>query len=316
MDERRETIVVEESRPDMRLDAWLCERYPEVSRGNLQRLIKEGEILVDDRQVKPTHRPVAGETISVHFPPPKKLNVKAVEIPLDILYEDEDLIVINKQPGLIVHAASGDEEDTLVNALLHHCEGGLSGIGGVARPGIVHRLDKDTSGCMVCAKNDAAHMALGRQFHDREVEKYYHAITCGAVPLASGEIDAPIMRHPNHRQVMTVSEGGGGKAARTTYRVLRRLKSATWVEAQIHTGRTHQIRVHFKHLGYPLVGDPIYSKKQNKKLLEETGFSAERQMLHSASLMLRHPGHGELMTFKAPLPKDFEEALAALDPSG
>ena len=316
MEERRETIVVGESRPDMRLDAWLSEQFPDISRGNLQRLIKEGEILVDERQVKPTHHPLQGETISVHFPPPRKLNVKAVEIPLDILYEDEDLIAINKQPGLIVHAASGDEEDTLVNALLHHCEGELSGIGGVARPGIVHRLDKDTSGCMVCAKNDATHLALGRQFHDREVEKFYHAIACGEVASASGEINAPIMRHPNHRQVMTVSEGGGGKPARTSYRVLRRLRGATWLEAQIHTGRTHQIRVHFKHLGHPLVGDPIYSKKQNKRLLEETGFSTDRQMLHSASLTLSHPRHGELMTFKAPLPPDFEAALEALGKGG
>jgi len=315
MEERRETFVVEASRPDLRLDAWLCERYPEVSRGALQRLIKEGEILVDDRRVKPTHRPVAGESVSVHFPPPKKLNVKAVEIPLDILHEDEDLIVINKQAGLIVHAASGEEEDTLVNALLHHCEGELSGIGGVARPGIVHRLDKDTSGCMVCAKNDAAHLALGRQFHDREVEKFYQAIACGAVTSAVGEIDAPIMRHPNHRQVMTATQGGG-KPARTSYRVLRRLRGATWVEAQLHTGRTHQIRAHFKHIGFPLVGDPIYSKKQNRKLLEETGFSTHRQMLHSASLTLTHPGHGEWMTFKAPLPEDFEAALAALEPVG
>jgi len=316
MDERRETIEVEASRPDQRLDAWLSERYPEVSRGHLQRLIKEGEIRVDDRPVKPTHRPAEGETISVHFPPPRKLNVKAVAIPLDILHEDEDLIVINKQPGLIVHAASGDEEDTLVNALLHHCEGELSGIGGVARPGIVHRLDKDTSGCMVCAKNDAAHLDLGRQFHDREVEKFYYAIACGEVTKAQGEINAPIMRHPNHRQVMAVAEGGGGRSARTSYRVLRRLRGATWVEAQIHTGRTHQIRVHFKHIGFPLVGDPIYAKKQNKKLREETGFSTNRQMLHSASLTLRHPRHGEIMTFKAPSPEDFCEALERLDLSG
>ncbi len=316
MAERRETVVVEESRPETRLDAWLCEAFPEVSRGTLQRLIKEGEILVDGRTVKPTHRPVAGETISVHFPPPKKPNIKAVEIPLDVIYEDEDLIVINKQPGLVAHAASGEEEETLVNALLYHCEGELSGIGGVERPGIVHRLDKDTSGCMVCAKNDAAHLSLGKQFHDREVEKFYQAVCCGEVTQASGEINAPIMRHPNHRQVMTVAEGGRGKSARTTYRILRRLRCATWVEAQIHTGRTHQIRVHFKHIGFPLVGDPIYSKKQNKKLLEATGFSTNRQMLHSASLTLRHPAHGELMTFKAPVPADFEEALERLDPMG
>lgn len=313
MTERRETIVVGESFPDERLDVWLCSKFPEVSRGNIVRLIKEGEILVDERQVKPTHRPHEGESISVHFPAPKKPNVKAVEIPLDILFEDGDLIVVNKQPGLVVHTASGDEENTLVNALLHHCAGGLSGVGGVARPGIVHRLDKDTSGCIVSAKNDPTHIELSRQFHDREVEKFYYAITCGAVPEAKGEIDAEIMRHPNHRQVMTVAKGGDGRAARTSFRVLRRLRGATWVEAQIHTGRTHQIRVHFKHIGHPLAGDPIYAKRPNKALIEETGYSAPRQMLHSSSLTIRHPRSGELMTFKAPLPNDFREALKRLD---
>lgn len=313
MTEHRETIVVEETLSDERLDVWLCAKFPEVSRGNIVRLIKEGEILVDDRQVKPTHRPREGESITIHFPPPKKPNVKAVEIPLDVLYEDGDLIVVNKQPGLVVHTASGEEEDTLVNALLHHCAGQLSGIGGVARPGIVHRLDKDTSGCIVSAKNDSTHIELSRQFHDREVEKFYYAITCGAVPEAKGEIEAEIMRHPNHRQVMTVAKGGNGRPARTSFRVLRRLRGATWVEAQIHTGRTHQIRVHFRHIGHPLVGDPIYAKRPNKALIEETGYAAPRQMLHSSSLTIRHPRSGELMSFKAPLPNDFREALKRLD---
>jgi 23S rRNA pseudouridine1911/1915/1917 synthase len=313
MSEHRETFVIEETLLNERLDVWLSSKYPEVSRGTIVRLIKDGEIRVNDQQVKPNHRPRVGESVSVHFPPPKTPNVKAVEIPLEILYEDGDLLVINKQPGLVVHAASGEEEDTLVNALLHHCDGQLSGIAGVARPGIVHRLDKDTSGCIVSAKNDPTHLELSRQFHDREVEKFYYAITCGAVPNAGGEIDAEIMRHPNHRQVMTVASGGDGKPARTSYRVLRRLRGATWVEAQIHTGRTHQIRVHFKHLGCPLVGDPIYARRPNKALIEETGFSAKRQMLHSTSLTIRHPGNGELMTFKAPLPNDFREALAKLD---
>lgn len=313
MSEHRETFVIEETLLNERLDVWLSSKYPEGSRGTIVRLIKDGEIRVNDQQVKPNHRPRVGESVSVHFPPPKTPNVKAVEIPLEILYEDGDLLVINKQPGLVVHAASGEEEDTLVNALLHHCDGQLSGIAGVARPGIVHRLDKDTSGCIVSAKNDPTHLELSRQFHDREVEKFYYAITCGVVPNAGGEIDAEIMRHPNHRQVMTVASGGDGKPARTSYRVLRRLRGATWVEAQIHTGRTHQIRVHFKHLGCPLVGDPIYARRPNKALIEETGFSAKRQMLHSASLTIRHPGNGELMTFKAPLPNDFREALAKLD---
>jgi 23S rRNA pseudouridine1911/1915/1917 synthase len=230
---------------------------------------------------------------------------------LDILFEDDALLVLNKPAGLVVHPAAGHEAHTLVNALLHHCAGQLSGIGGVARPGIVHRLDKETSGCLVVAKNDDTHLALSAQFATRKVEKFYHAIVCGEMPHDKGEIRAAIARHPSHRKCMTVSEESG-RAARTTYRVLERLRSATLVEAMLHTGRTHQIRVHFQFLGYPLVGDTTYGARQNRRLEELVGFAAPRQMLHAARLSFIHPRTGKRVSFEAPQPADFEDILRAL----
>ena len=198
-------------------------------------------------------------------------------IALVVLYEDEDLMVLNKPPGLVVHPSAGHEEHTLVNALLHHCAGQLSGIGGVARPGIVHRLDKNTSGCLVIAKNDATHLALAAQFAERQVEKVYQALLCGELPQRAGEIRAGIGRHPSHRKRMAVTDAKG-RHAWTSYRVLERLRGSTFVEALLHTGRTHQIRVHFLHLGFPLVGDSVYGKRQNRHLAEAFGYSAPRQM--------------------------------------
>jgi 23S rRNA pseudouridine1911/1915/1917 synthase len=198
-----------------------------------------------------------------------------------------------------------------VNALLHHCRGELSGIGGVARPGIVHRLDKDTSGCLIAAKSDAAHLALAEQFAQREVEKVYDVIVCGELHQSSGEIRAVVARHPSHRKRMAVTEGGG-RAAWTSYRVLERLRGATRVEATLHTGRTHQIRVHFQHLGYPVVGDKTYGARQNQRLAEQTRYAAPRQMLHARRLVFTHPRSSERMVIEAPLPEDFRAALGAL----
>lgn len=302
--------MVEASQPRARLDTFLHGRFPCVSRGTLQRLIREGEIRVDDRVVKPTHAPLAGEVVTISWPDPRPPTVEARALPLDVVYEDDSLLVLNKAPGMVVHPAAGNEDNTLVNALLHHCRGSLSGIGGVERPGIVHRLDQHTSGLMVVAKNDATHMALSRQFAERQVTKLYDAIACGGLPAAEGEINAAIMRHPNHRKVMTVREGG--RTARTSYRVLERLREATLVEARLHTGRTHQIRVHFKHLGFPLLGDAIYGKRQNARLYELTGVSAARQMLHARRLAFTHPATREEMEFEAPWPEDFREVLRAL----
>ena len=306
-----DTITVEQSRPGERLDVYLREVFPDVSRGAIQRLIAEGHIRVDGQAVKPTHTPRAGERIEIHWPEARPAQARPEDIPLRILYEDDDLLVLNKPPGLVVHPSAGHDEHTLVNALLHHCAGQLSGIGGVARPGIVHRLDKDTSGCLVVAKNDPTHLHLAAQFKDREVEKIYHAIVCGEMSAMEGEIHAAIARHPSHRKRMAVTDGGG-RAARTSYRVLERLRAATLVEALLHTGRTHQIRVHFQHLGCPLVGDLTYGKRLNKRLHELTGYTAPRQMLHAHELAFTHPRTREPMTFQAPWPADFRAALTAL----
>ena len=312
MSSRTENFPVEKSLPDGRLDAFLRERFPAVSRVALKRLIEQGHVRVNGHMVKPTHSPRAGEQIEIHWPEARPATAQPEEIPLDILFEDQSLLVLNKPAGLVVHPAAGHEEHTLVNALLHHCQGSLSGIGGVARPGIVHRLDKETSGCLVVAKNDETHLALSKQFAAREVGKIYNAIVCGELARDSGEIHAAIARHPTHRKRMAVRDDHSGRAAHTTFCVIERLNSATFIEAQLHTGRTHQIRVHFQFLGHPLVGDETYGARQNKKLVELTGYEPPRLMLHARELSFIHPRMGKEMSFEAPLPVDFREALKSL----
>jgi 23S rRNA pseudouridine1911/1915/1917 synthase len=312
MPEHTENFTVEKSLPSGRLDTCLRGKFPTASRGALQRLIEQGHIRVNGRIVKPTHRPRAGEQIEIHWPEAKPAAARPEGIPLPILFEDQSLLVLNKPAGLVVHPGAGHEEHTLVNALLHHCRGSLSGIGGVARPGIVHRLDKETSGCLVVAKNDATHLALSAQFAKRQVEKIYNAIVCGELARESGEIRAAIARHPSHRKRMTARDDDSGRAAHTSYRVLGKLNSATFVEAQIHTGRTHQVRVHFQFLGHPLVGDETYGERQNARLKELTNYAAPRVMLHARELSFMHPRTEKEMSFEAPLPKDFREALKLL----
>jgi 23S rRNA pseudouridine1911/1915/1917 synthase len=314
MDQHTQTIVVPQTLPRERLDVFLRSCFPTVSRGTVQRLIAEGEIRINGQPVKATHHPRAGERIDIRWPEAKSSLAKPEEMAISVLFEDADLLVLNKPPGLVVHPAAGHPEHTLVNALLYHCHRQLSGIGGVARPGIVHRLDKDTSGCMVVAKNDPTHLGLAAQFARRETEKLYLALVCGVIPAPGGEIRAGIARHPNHRKRMAVS--GGGREAWTTFRVLERFAGATLIEAQLHTGRTHQVRVHFHHIGYPLVGDEMYGKRPNVSVAQQSGYTAPRQMLHSASLTFVHPTSGEKMTFEAPLPDDFREALFALQGRG
>lgn len=311
MSERDETFLVEETRTGERLDVYLCARYPMASRGALQRMIDEGHIRVNGQPAKCSHRPRRGEEVEVHWPEARPAEAQPENIALEILFEDADLLVINKPPDLVVHPAAGNEEHTLVNALLYHCAGHLSGIGGVARPGIVHRLDKDTSGCLVVAKNDEAHHGLAEQFENRTTVKIYHAVLCGALSRDSGEIRGAIARHPSHRKRMTVTDGEG-RDAWTSYSVLERLRSATLVAAQIHTGRTHQIRVHFQHLGFPLAGDTTYGARQNIRLTEQTGCHFARQLLHSFSLKFTHPRTQKSLTFEAPWPTDFQEAVAGL----
>jgi 23S rRNA pseudouridine1911/1915/1917 synthase len=304
-------LVVEQTLPGERLDAFLRARFPTISRSALQRLIEQGDIRVNGKPVKATHHPVAGETIQIHWPQAKPATAQPQAIPLEILFEDEDLLVINKAPGLVVHPSAGHTQNTLVNALLHHCAGQLSGIGGVARPGIVHRLDKETSGCLLVAKNDPTHLTLAAQFAGRRVRKAYHAIVCGGLRPERGEIHAAIARHPTHRKRMAVTDGRG-REAWTSFRILKPLREATLVEALLHTGRTHQVRVHFKHLGFPLVGDVTYGQRQNQRLTELTGYHAPRHLLHAQELGFTHPRTGQAMRFEAPWPDDFKEALALL----
>jgi 23S rRNA pseudouridine1911/1915/1917 synthase len=304
--------MVEKSLPAGRLDAFLRRKFPAISRVTLKRLIEQGHIRVNDRMAKPTHTPRAGEEIEIHWPEPRPASAQPEKIPLDVLFEDKSLLVLNKPAGLVVHPAAGHEEHTLVNALLHYCGGELSGIGGVARPGIVHRLDKETSGCLVIAKNDETHMALSAQFAGRKVKKIYNAIACGELAREAGEIRAAIARHPSHRKRMAVRDDASGRAAHTSWRVLKRLNSATFVEAQLHTGRTHQIRVHFQFLGHPLVGDETYGARQYLKLTELTGYEAPRVMLHARELSFVHPRTERQMSFETPLPEDFRKALKFL----
>ena len=307
-----EIFTVEESALAGRLDAYLRARYPAVSRSSLQRLIEQGHIRVNGRAIKPTHAPHAGEQIEVHWPDATPAAAQPEEIPLEILFEDKHLLVLNKPPGIVVHPAAGHAEHTLVNALLHHCAGQLSGIGGVARPGIVHRLDRETSGCLVVAKNDIAHLALAEQFASRTVEKIYSTLVCGSVPQDSGEIRAAIARHPVERKRMAVTTPGKGRDAWTSYEVEERFSAATFVEVTIHTGRTHQIRVHLTHLGHPVIGDETYGVKQNKKFTEATGVTVPRQMLHASRITFTHPQTGKRLKCEAPLPADFKTALKQL----
>lgn len=312
MSSRGEVLTVEVSKPNERLDQYLTGIYQAVSRGTLQRLIKDGHITVNGSKVKATHAPRAGETIEVLWPDVRPAEPEPEKIPLDIIHEDKDLIVLNKPPGLCVHPGNGHETGTLVHALLHHCGGELSGIGGVARPGIVHRLDLDTSGCIVVAKNDRAHLGLSKQFAERSTNKTYHALACGVMPNDSGEVRVAIARHGTHRKRMAAKDEGEGKPAHTDYRVLERMRHATLAEVIIHTGRTHQIRVHFQYIGSPLVGDDTYGKRQNRELTAFSGYQPLRQMLHAAKLGFVHPVTEKKMRFESPLPEDFQQALEML----
>jgi 23S rRNA pseudouridine1911/1915/1917 synthase len=294
-------LVVSKEDARLRLDQFLSKRLPQHSRSRLQQLIRRGFVRLNGATTRPRQIVRAGDKIDLTEPPLEKIDVRPQPIPLEILFEDEDLIVINKPAGLTVHPGAGQREGTLVNALLSHCAN-LSGIGGKERPGIVHRLDKETSGCLVVAKNDAAHRELSNQFAARTVEKIYLALVAGKLRNATGEIAEKIGRHPVHRHRMTVA-AARGRAAKTEYRVLRSNEQTSLVECRLHSGRTHQIRVHLHHLGHPVLGDKIYAPRLAKDF--------RRQMLHAWKLGFRHPRTGEWNSFEAPLPEDFSRAIAA-----
>ena len=286
----------------MRLDLFLAKQLPEYSRSRIQQLIRAGFVRLNGATTRPNQLVQTGDKIEVTEPPPQKIETKPEAIPLEILYEDDDFIIVNKPAGMTVHPGAGHREHTLVNALLHHCPT-LSGIGGKERPGIVHRLDKETSGCLVAAKNDIAHRELSRQFAARTVEKIYLALVAGKLRKPTGVIEEKIGRHPLHRQRMSVASLHG-RAARTEYRVLRSSEQASLIQCRLHSGRTHQIRVHLNHLGHPVLGDKIYAPRFAKDF--------QRQMLHAWKLGLRHPRIGQWKNFEAPLPADFKEAIAAM----
>ena len=278
-----------------RLDQYLTSRLPELSRSRIQALIKSGHVARNGAPGRASDTVRAGDRLAVTIPPPVAVETLAQDIPLDVIFDDDDFIVINKPAGIVVHPAAGNPDGTLVNALLHHCRA-LSGIGGELRPGIVHRLDKETSGCLVAAKNDTAHRSLVRQFAGREVTKIYLALAAGTPARESGEIDAAIGRHPVHRQKMAVL--ARGRTAKTSWRTRGAVPGGTLIECTLHTGRTHQIRVHLKHIGHPVLGDAVYGKRGD----------FPRQMLHAWRLGFTHPRTGGRVNFESPIPADFAEA--------
>lgn len=286
-----------------RLDVFLASRLEALSRARIQALIRDQFILVNNGPAKPRDAVKAGDRISIALPEAVPALAAPEEIPLTILYEDEHLVVIDKAHGMVVHPAAGNPCGTLVNALLFHCKGQLSGIGGVERPGIVHRLDKDTSGCLVVAKTDAAHQSLTAQFAAREtMEKLYLAVTYGVPSPESGTVFTHLARHPVNRQKMAVCNPPGGKPSITDYRVLHRdvATGTALVRCHLHTGRTHQIRVHMHHLGCPILGDPIYGRVPQRR-----GIPVDRLMLHAWRLSFQHPAGGRLMRFEATIPEVF-----------
>lgn len=298
----QERIIITENEAGMRADVALAQLL-EITRSNMQKLLEEGRAVRGQKVIKSNYRVKAGEEILVNLPEPQPLDVQPEDIPLDIIYEDDDVVIVNKARGMVVHPAAGNYNGTLVNALLYHCKN-LSGINGVIRPGIVHRLDKDTSGIMICAKNDSAHLSLSEQIQSKTAQRTYLAVVRGNVKNDSGIIETQIARDKNDRKKMAVVTEDGRQAI-TEYEVAERFGKYTVVKCRLKTGRTHQIRVHMEYLGYPLVGDPKYSPMK-------TPFAINGQALHSLTLSFTHPRTGERLTFEAPLPEDMKKILTRL----
>ena len=304
--------MIGEAQHGLRLDKALAELLPELSRERLKSLIVEGEVTTDGRTLNPSVKVAAGQLYAVNIPAPAEAEAIAQDIPVNIVHEDADLIVVDKPAGLVVHPAAGNLDGTLVNALLHHCRGELSGIGGVARPGIVHRIDKDTSGLLVVAKSDRAHEGLAQQFKAHSIDRLYAAIVYGLPQPSAGTVDTWIGRSDADRKKMAVHREGRGKHAVTHYRTMERLAGAALVECKLETGRTHQVRVHMAHLGHPLIGDPVYSRDRKgfKTILETLRF--KRQALHAKRLGFIHPLTGQKLSFDSALPTDMQELLSEL----
>ena len=295
---------VTEKNMNQRLDMYIASLDLDFSRSIAQKLIENGQVLVNGKLPKASYKTKLDDRVEIEILEPKETNLEAQDIPLDIVYEDDDILVVNKQKGMVVHPGNGNLDGTLVNAVLNHCKGNLSGIGGEIRPGIVHRLDKDTSGIIVIAKNDKAHISLSKQIQDRKVKKIYTALVRGVIPEDTATIDMPIGRSNTDRKKMAVRKDG--KEAITHIKVVKRYEKYTLIRVKIDTGRTHQIRVHMAEIGYPVVGDEVYSNGKNE-------FNVHGQMLHSTTLDFVHPITGKQMHLEAPLPKYFKDILNKLD---
>lgn len=290
---------------EKRIDAWLPAKLEKFSRSYVQKLIEDGGVTVNGKAVRASYRLKAGDAVRMTVPPPERLDVRAESIDLDILYEDDDLVVVNKPRGMVVHPAAGNYNGTLVNALMEHCRGSLSDINGVIRPGIVHRIDKDTSGVLVVAKNNTAHEKLSELLKKHDIERVYVAVAEGIIREDSGKIDAPVGRHPVERKKMSVNTKAGRRAV-THFKVLERFSGATLLELRLETGRTHQIRVHMAFIGHPLIGDPVYGRKGQRPEIDG-------QALHAKLLGFRHPTTGEYMEFTAEPPKEFRDLVERLN---
>ena len=300
----RQQFQVAEEFEDMRIDRYLAEICPDLSRSYVQKLLKSGDVEADGVKVKPSYRVSAGEVVELEVQAPSEPEILAQDMDLDIVYEDEDVILINKPKGMVVHPAAGHYEGTLVNGLMAHCKDQLSGINGLLRPGIVHRIDKDTTGILIVCKNDMAHRSIAAQLKEHSITRRYQAIVCGVIREEEGTVDAPIGRHPTDRKKMCVNEKNGRHAV-THYRVLRRFAGYTYIECRLETGRTHQIRVHMASLHHPILGDAVYGPAR-------CPFHLEGQTLHAGVLGFVHPRTGQYMEFTAPLPEYFEQLLDRL----
>lgn len=300
--ENRKFLITEENK-NKRLDTFLAENLDGKSRSFIQGLIEKEEVLVNSNIKKSNYKLRIGDEVQVNIPDPTHVNIEPEDIPIDIIYEDSDVIVVNKPQGMVVHPAPGNYEGTLVNALLNHCSD-LSGINGVARPGIVHRIDKDTSGILVVAKNDNAHNKLSEQFKEHSITRVYLALVEGIIKEDEGTIDAPLARHPKERIKIAIVPSG--RRAVTHYKVIKRFKEHTLVQCKLETGRTHQIRVHMCHIGHPLVGDPVYGYKKQK-------FNLEGQMLYAQKLGFIHPKTNDYIEFQCDIPSYFKNVLDILE---
>ena len=298
-------LTLTADRAGERADSLLCRLVPGLTRSGAQRLLERGAVTLDGRPVRKNDRPVPGQVLEVLLPDPQPIAVLPQNIPLDVIYEDGDVIVVNKPVGLVVHPAPGHPDGTLVNALLYHCKNSLSGINGELRPGIVHRIDRDTSGLIIAAKNDRAHLALAAQLQDHSLARTYEAVALGGLPEESGTVNAPIGRHPVDRKKMAVDRRNGREAV-THWSVLARYPGYTHVECRLETGRTHQIRVHLASIGHPLLGDTVYGAKK-----PVPGLAG--QCLHARRLRFVHPASGETVELECSLPDWFQEILRKID---